>query len=294
MQDKKEIKKRLGLHTSIAGGVHLSLKRARELGCSTMQIFSHNPRGWSRKPVDDADAAEFRRLSEEYDIRPVFIHSSYLINLASPDNEIRKKSVNLLVYELRMADILGIEYVVLHPGKAVGQGVREAMEKASDSLTEVGEKAGSHSGLLLENTAGQRGDISSSIPMISDIIDGSPDGLVRGICLDTCHAYAAGYDIREESELDRLRDEIMRYLSPLKVELIHLNDSKKGISSGVDRHEHIGKGEIGRAGIKNFLSYSFFRDVPLVLETPRISDGDDIRNLKMVKRILKEIGKKDR
>jgi deoxyribonuclease-4 len=294
MQNKIEVKKRLGLHTSIAGGVHLSLKRAMELGCGTMQIFSHNPRGWSRKSLDETDAAEFRRLSKEYDIRPVFIHSSYLINLSSPNSDIRKKSVDLLVYELRMADMLGVDHVVLHPGKAVGQETSRAVKKAFESLREVDKKAGTRSGLLLENTAGQKGDISSSVPFISDIIDGAPDGLMKGICLDTCHAYAAGYDIREESELDRLRDEIRRYLAPLKVELIHLNDSKKGLSSGVDRHEHIGKGEIGRAGIKNFLSYSFFRDLPLVLETPKQSDGDDIRNLKMVRRILKEIGTKDR
>ena len=290
MQDKREIKKRLGLHTSIAGGVPLSLKRAMELGCSTMQIFSHNPRGWSSKSVNEVDAAEFRRLTEDYDIKPVFIHSSYLINLSSPDKEIRRKSVDLLAFELRMADILGVDYVVLHPGKAVGQDVREAMKKASESLTEVGKKAGTRAGLLLENTAGQKGDISSSVPFISDIISGVPDGLIKGICLDTCHAYAAGYDIMKESGLERLRDEITRCLDPLKVELIHLNDSKKGLSSGVDRHEHIGKGEIGSEGIKNFLSYSFFRNVPLVLETPRHSDGDDIKNLKMVRRILREIG----
>jgi deoxyribonuclease-4 len=291
MPNEREKTRRLGVHTSIAGGVPLSLDRARKLRCSTMQIFSHNPRGWARRAIGKAEANEFRRLSEEYDIRPVFIHSSYLINLASPDSLVRKKSVRLLVFELRMAELLGVDYVVLHPGKAAGQPIKEAMEKTVRSLREVRKMAGARSGILLENTAGQRGDISSFIPLIGEIIDGSPPGLIRGLCLDTCHAYAAGYNIADTACLERLRDEIKKYLAPLKVELIHLNDSKKGLSSGVDRHEHIGKGEIGRKGLRRFLSSSFLGEVPLVLETPKASEGDNIKNLAKVRKMLIEINR---
>jgi deoxyribonuclease-4 len=289
MPDEREETRRLGVHTSIAGGVPLSLDRARKLRCSTMQIFSHNPRGWARRAIGKSEADEFRRLSEEYDIKPVFVHSSYLINLASPDSVIRKKSVRLLVFELRMAELLGIDHVVLHPGKAAGQPVKEAIDKTVRSLREVRKMTGSRSGILLENTAGQRGDISSLIPSIGGIVEGSPPGLIRGLCLDTCHAYAAGYNIADREDLERLRDEIKRYLSPLKVELVHLNDSKKGLSSGVDRHEHIGKGEIGRKGLRRFLSSSFLGEVPLVLETPKASEGDDIKNLAKVRKMLTEI-----
>ncbi|MDO8283053.1 MAG: deoxyribonuclease IV [Thermodesulfovibrionia bacterium] len=281
--------RRIGVHVSIAGGVHLSLERAKELGCSTMQIFSHNPRGWAFKDIDKEEASQFIRLSEESDISS-FIHSSYLINLASPDDETRRKSIELLSYELRMADLLGIDHVVLHPGKMVGQELNVAVEKTKDALLKVYEKAESRSGILIENTAGQKGDISSSLAMIADVIEGAPSGLVKGICFDTCHGFAAGYDIAQDEGLSRLEQEIKKYLSPLKVELIHLNDAKQGLSSNIDRHEHIGMGAIGIEGFRRFLSVPLFKNIPLVLETPKKEEDDDTRNLDLVRGILNEIG----
>lgn len=286
---KSTMKRRLGVHTSIAGGVHLSLNRAKMLGCTTMQIFSHNPRGWSKRSIGETHAAEFRRLSEEYNISPVFIHASYLINIASPDSSLQKKSIDLLIFELRMADKLGVPCVVLHPGKAVGQDTAEAILKASCSLREVNQMVERQSGLLLENTAGQKGDIASSIPLMAEIIEASRCDLVKGICIDTCHAYAAGYNITGIEGLVRLTEEVHRYLSPLRVELIHLNDSRKALSSGIDRHEHIGRGEIGMKGISTFLASSYFKGVPLILETPKDSDRDDVRNLQKVRRILRDL-----
>jgi len=232
------------------------------------------------------ETARFRELAERLDIRPVFIHSSYLINLSSPDTETRRKSIDLLSHELRTASLLRADYVVLHPGKAVGQDVKEAVRKASEALASAYEKAGVEVGILLENTAGQRGDISSTIPLLSEIMEKTPAGCIRGLCLDTCHAYASGYDIAGQEGIERLRDEIIRYISPLKVELIHLNDSKKGLASGVDRHEHIGEGSIGLQGIRRFLSSPFFTEAPLILETPKKSDDDDRRNLDRVRGLL--------
>ncbi|MBI4825437.1 MAG: deoxyribonuclease IV [Nitrospirae bacterium] len=281
--------RRIGVHVSIAGGIHLSVERAKELNCGTMQIFSHNPRGWAFKDIDKEEASQFIKLSQESDISS-FIHSSYLINLASPDDETRRKSIDLLSYELRMADLLGIDHVVLHPGKTVGQELNIALEKTKDALLKVYEKAEYRSGILIENTAGQKGDISSSIAMIADIIEGAPSGLINGICFDTCHGFAAGYDITNDDGLLRLEDEILKYLSPMKVELIHLNDAKQGLSSNIDRHEHIGRGAIGIDGFRRFLSLPLLKDVPLVLETPKKEEDDDIRNLKLVREILKEIG----
>lgn len=281
--------RRLGVHISIAGGLHLSLERAKALGCNAMQIFSHNPRGWGGKKINKDEAEQFKRFSDAFDIRPVFIHSSYLINLASPNNETRRKSIEMLSHELCMADLLGVDYVVLHPGKAVGQKIRAAVRKASDALSTVYKKTDCRAGILLENTAGQKGDISSSVSLISEIIENSPQDIIKGICLDTCHAYAAGYDITNTEGLDKLKEEIMKYLSPLKVELIHLNDSRKGLSSGVDRHQHIGKGHIGLSGFKELLFFPLFKNMPLILETPKESEGDDYRNLKRVRKILGEI-----
>lgn len=281
--------RRLGVHVSIAGGVHHSVERSKELGCSTMQIFSHNPRGWAFRDIDKEEASQFIRLYGESDIS-AFIHSSYLINLASPDNETRRKSIDLLSYELRMADALGIGHVVLHPGKTVGQELDTAVKRTKDALLKVYKKADHRSGILIENTAGQKGDISSSIPMIADIIEGSPAGLIKGICFDTCHGFAAGYDITRDEGLLQIENEILKYLSPLKVELIHLNDAKKGLSSHLDRHEHIGEGAIGIDGFRRFLSFPFFKDIPLVLETPKKEDDDDVRNLKLVRELLNDAG----
>jgi deoxyribonuclease-4 len=282
------ILRRVGVHTSIAGGLHLSLKRAHTLGCTTMQIFVHNPRGWKTRRIYDKEIEEFRRYSSLLDIRPVFIHTSYLINLASPEEDIRSRSINLLSYEIEMARLLGVEYIVLHPGKAKGQDIMVAIRRASEAIKIACEGADTNNvGILLENTAGQKGDISSTIPMLSEIIERTATGTISGICLDTCHAFQAGYDITTVSGLERLNREITRYLSPYKIELIHLNDSKQDINSGADRHQHIGKGKIGTEGFKNFLSC--FRDIPLILETPVEDEDDDRKNLQKVKKILQEI-----
>lgn len=282
--------RRLGVHTSIAGGIHLSLQRAHDLGCTTLQIFSHNPRGWSKKSLDPDEAELFRAHSVSLDLYPPFIHSSYLINLASPDRNIREKSIDLLAYELNLAHELNVPYLVLHPGKTVGQSREDAVRLASEALSEAYSMAGEKNvAILLENTAGQKGDISATIPDISEIIELSTAGSIGGICLDSCHAYAAGYDIASEEGIEKLSSEIERYIAPLEIRLIHLNDSKKGLSSGIDRHEEIGKGEIGLKGLEQFLSYPLIRDVPIVLETPKKSDDDDRKNLAEVRKILGRI-----
>src|SRR5512134_3221295 len=154
---------RLGVHTSIAGGLSLSLERARELGCNTMQIFSHNPRGWALPDRSPGEAACFRELREKYSISPVYIHTSYLINLASPNRELREKSINMVVEEMNIADFLGAEFVVLHTGSASGDDPASARERAVSSLIEVSGRGKWDAGLLLENTAGERGDITSGI-----------------------------------------------------------------------------------------------------------------------------------
>ena len=282
--------RRFGVHTSIAGGSYLSFERARELGCTSMQIFSHNPRGWVSNKISRDEAEKFRQYSKASGIDSVFIHSSYLINLSSPDNNTREMSIELLSYELHTADLLGIDYVVLHPGKAVGQDKKTAIKKASEALFYTAKLGKYKSGILLENTAGQMGDISASFQDMAEIAAGAPAGLIKGVCLDTCHAYAAGYDIANDEGLLKIKDEITKYLSPIKIKLIHLNDSKKGLSSGVDRHEHIGEGFIGIEGFKKILSFPFLKDIPLILETPKKSEDDDERNLQKVRTILKETG----
>lgn len=281
--------RRLGVHTSIAGGIHLSLKRAHALGCRTLQIFSHNPRGWIQRKLEEKEVQRFRELSNHIDIKPIYVHSSYLINLSSPEDITRKKSINLLSYELRLAYTLKADFVVLHPGYAVGQDIKEAIRKARKALTEAYERAEAKVSILLENTAVRKGDISYTIPLISEIIEATPPGCIGGICLDTCHAFASGDNIASTEGLEKLEEEIKKYLSPMEVKLIHLNDSKKPFASKADRHEHIGEGFIGISGFKKFLSFPSLIEVPLILETPQKSEFDDKRNIEVVRKILSEI-----
>ena len=278
--------RRLGVHTSIAGGLHLSIERAKALGCNTLQIFSHNPRGWSVKPISREDILIFKTIRARYDISPVYIHASYLINMASRDNILRKKSIDMLLTEMNRADAIVADYVILHTGSAGGDDENVARRRAVDALNKVAQAGQWKAGLLIENTAGEKGDISSTMRDLSEIMTGVKSPLLSGICLDTCHAFAAGYNIRDDKSIQRIVDEIKKYIGLDNVKLIHLNDSKGDIGSCIDRHEHLGLGKIGMIGLKQFINCESFRDVPLILETPKKREYDDMRNLRKVKMIL--------
>jgi len=217
---------------------------------------------------------------------PLSIHASYLINLASRERDLQKKSIALLAVEMDRADVLGAEYVVLHPGSASGDDESSVIKRVIDALKVVALAGHWRAGLLLENTAGERGDISSEMANLSEIINRVKRFLIAGICIDTCHALAAGYDIGNEEGIYRLSREIEKYFGISKVKLIHLNDSKGGLGSGIDRHEHIGLGKIGIQGFRLFLNYSFFKDIPLILETPKKNETDDYQNLRKVRNII--------
>lgn len=279
--------RRLGVHTSIAGGLPLSLRRAAALGCNTLQIFSHNPRGWAVKPMSEGDASRFRALRTELDISPVYVHTSYLINIASCDARLRRKSIDLLTVEMDRADSINADYVVLHTGSAAGDDESSSRKRAADALDEIARMGRWKAGLLLENTAGEKGDISSRIIDMAEIMSAVRIPLISGICFDTCHAFAAGYDIRDEKGIWKIADEIGESVGPDKLKLIHLNDSKGGVGSHIDRHEHIGSGKIGAKGLRKFINHPPFKYIPLILETPRKRESDDPTNLKYVRRMLR-------
>lgn len=285
---------RLGVHISIAGGVHLSMERARDLGCTTAQIFSHNPRTWAVKPLIREQVALFRELRQDHGITPVFIHASYLINLAAKDRIVLERSIALLIREMDLADELGAEYVVIHTGSASGDPGEIARQRASDALLSIAAAGQWKAKLLLENTAGERGDISSTVADIADILHSAAGPLLGGIALDTCHAFQAGYELTSVQGMERLVHEVERHVGLDQVRLIHLNDSRRGFHCRVDRHEHIGAGAIGTVGIRLFLGHQAFREVPLILETPKDSEEDDRRNLASVRRILRQERAKDR
>lgn len=277
------MERRIGVHVSIAGGIDKGLERAKDLGCTTVQMFSHNPRGWRIGNRGEEEIARFRELKNALDISPVFIHTSYLINLASPSQDLTGRSAAMVIEELNIADRINAEYVVLHTGSASGDDPASARRRAIEALKKIAGKGRWRAGLLLENTAGERGDITSHIYELAEIIDLVRPGLIAGICLDTCHAFSAGYDISTAAGVDALAEEIGRCCGRNMLRLVHLNDSKKRIGSGVDRHEHIGEGAIGKKGFRRFVNHPFFTGIPLVLETPKYSEDDDRRNLKTVR-----------
>jgi deoxyribonuclease-4 len=283
---KKKRGFRLGVHTSIAGGISKSIERAAALNCNTMQIFSHNPRQWKKSTIPEAEVERFKTLRKQHDINPVFIHVSYLVNLASLSKTLLRKSIDFLSYELETADALGVEYVILHTGSAAGENQKSARSRAVESILKTVESRQYKSYLVLENTAGERGDITSSIPALAEIIDKCSSERIAGICVDTCHAFSSGYDISVSEGTNKLVSEIDEYIGMDRLKLIHLNDSKRPLGAGIDRHEHIGAGHIGINGFKTFLSDRRILNVPMVLETPKKSDDDDKANLRKVYKLL--------
>jgi deoxyribonuclease-4 len=277
--------RRIGVHTSIAGGLPLSLERSRELACNTMQIFSHNPRGWEVKRKRAEEIGVFLEARRKYDISPVFVHASYLINLASGNPSLATRSKEMVVHELDIADSIGAEYVVLHTGSASGDDPGVARKRAIACLSGIAQRGEWQAGLLLENTAGERGDVTSRIGDIAEIIVKVPGGIISCICIVTCQAFSAGYDIGNDEGIQLLSDDIMKYAGKEKIRLLHLNDAKGALGAGLDRHEHIGQGEIGIRGFRKFLSHRIFSDVPMILETPKKSPDDDLKNLETVRKL---------
>jgi deoxyribonuclease-4 len=281
----------IGVHTSIAGGIQKSLERAAQLGCNTLQIFSHSPRVWHVRERSQEEYASFRRLRQQTGIGPLFVHTSYLINLASRHRPLFEKSVAMLTEEMNIADLIGAEYLVLHPGSAAGDDPRKARKRAAAALSQVSENGEWRTGILLENTAGERGDITSGIAELCAVMEEADEKLVTGVCIDTCHAYAAGYDIASAEGLTSFSEELEKNFGCKRVKLIHLNDSRGELGSRLDRHQHIGKGRIGLKGFTNFLRHPCFAGIPLILETPKKTENDDPTNLRIVKSIMRKIGK---
>ena len=224
----------------------------------------------------------FRENRISLDIGPVFIHASYLINIASEKADLKIKSVRMLRDEMLRAHAIGAEYVVLHTGTAHdGDGKKRASESIMEALSGLDIS----SDLIIENTSGKRGDISSRVEDMAELLHAS-GGLISGVCLDSCHAYAAGYDIGSEGGVERLADEVLRSLGAGSVKLLHVNDSKGELGSGLDRHEHLGKGRIGLDGLGYFVKHDVFGSAPAILETPKDKESDDVENLLTLRSLL--------
>jgi deoxyribonuclease-4 len=277
---------RLGFHVSISGGFFLSVQRAYELGCTCMQIFSRNPRGWTVKPLDKNDVMEFKKLREKWDIAPVFVHTNYLINLASSKPELYEKSIEQFVIDLERAEALGAEYLVTHLGSASGQEPQWMIERVSGALNMAVKLHPLKTTVLLENTAGEKGDIGYELEQIQDVLSRLNNASRFGICYDTCHGFAAGYDIRTRAGVEALAKKIKSTVGMARLKGMHLNDCLRDFNSRVDRHWHIGEGKIGLDGFKALLNHPAFKDIPKIMETPKETEEDDPRNMKAVKSLI--------
>jgi deoxyribonuclease-4 len=296
------MKARIGFHVSIAGGISKSISIALDLGCNAFQIFSRNPRGWSAKPLKNKDAQDFKeglRRDKKIKNNSIFLHMPYLPNLSSPNDRIFKKSVNVLIEEVDRCRLLSIPYLVLHLGSHQGKGSKNGIEQLVNACNSVllgrkndAKKSNDQVMLLLENSAGQKNSIGSKfeeIRLILDKISSNNSKKYVGVCLDTCHAFAAGYDLRKENPVNHTLDEFDKVIGiRQQLKLVHLNDSKDKLNSGRDRHEHIGLGKIGLEGFRALLKRkSIINSVPLIMETPVDKARDNSDNLKTLLKIMK-------
>jgi deoxyribonuclease-4 len=279
---------RIGLHVSIAGKIYESLERAHALGCDTMQIFSRNPRGWQAAALDESDVRQFKVLKAKYDIRPVVIHIPYIINLASPDDTLYARSIEAYIEDAARADLLGAEYFVTHLGSHVGSGEDPGIARFSKALNAIMSRAKPKTMILLENTAGSGSWIGYRFEHLQKIIKGlkRPDDV--GVCLDTAHAFESGYDISTKKGLDGMLNGLDRLLGVVRIKVVHFNDSLSPFESRVDRHQHIGKGDIGLEALKRVINHPKLKTAAFIMETPKESDRDDIRNLKTARSMLRK------
>ena len=278
----------LGAHMSISGGLHLAIDRAVAAGCGVLQIFTRNSNQWKGKPVSIEDAALFREKFKESGLHEVVSHDIYLINLASPPGEIRDKSLAAFRDELETCVRLGIRKIVMHPGSHLAHPPETGLARVVDAFDQLLGEAPQFEGMVLvETTAGQGTNLGRSFEELGAIISGSKFPEKFGVCFDTCHTFAAGYDIVTEDGYAETMAQFDRIIGLERLQCFHLNDSKKGLGSRVDRHEHIGQGELGLNPFRFILNDHRFTKVPKILETPK-GDNDemDIANLEILRGLL--------
>lgn len=276
----------LGAHESVSGGLYLAFDRIARAGGECLQIFTRNQRQWNPKALDSREIEDFKTAWESHGKMIVASHASYLVNLATAKKELLQKSINAFVEELRRCDQLQIPYVVIHPGSHGGDGVDAGIERFTAALDRVISEAEPETMVLVETTAGQGTGLGSSFSEIGAIRQLSRFSDKIGVCLDTCHVFAAGYDIREDG-YQQTMEEFEREIGLEHLKFFHLNDSKKDLGSRVDRHEHIGEGCIGFSGFANILNDERFSSHPMTLETPKGDDlQEDIENLKKLRDLV--------
>jgi len=288
----------LGAHFSIAKGLDKALYEVKSYGCNTLQIFTKNANTWKERVVTQKEIENFEQAKLETGISNIASHASYLINLATPEKKKHKMSCNALAQELIRSSCLGIPYVVLHPGSHMGAGKKEGIARIAESINEIFVKTpGINTRLLLETTAGQGSSVGHTFEHLASIISKVEKKINPGICLDTCHIFAAGYDIRTMEYYRKTMDAFDSIIGLDRLCFMHLNDSKKELGSRVDRHEQIGLGYIGLDAFKYIMNDDRFIDIPKIIETPKgepkgkpkgkIDKDWDETNLKLLRQMVR-------
>lgn len=279
---------KLGVHVSIEGNIYDAFLRAQYLGCNTMQIFSRSPQRWRQKKLESQDIEEFNRLKSKLKIKPVFIHIPYLANLASPIRRLYQASIKAYIEDIEEASFLKADYIVTHMGSHKKTSEEEGLKRLIKALGIILDKTSkSSAGILLENTSGSGSWLGYNFRHQKLVFDSLGRDSRLGICLDTAHAFAAGYDIATKAGLDQMLSQIDDAVGIGRIKLVHLNDLKGKLGSRRDIHEHIGRGSISLEGMKGIINHPVFRNVAFILETPKDSENADKMNLNEVKALRK-------
>jgi deoxyribonuclease-4 len=282
--------KRIGVHLGTAGGASNAVERAREIGASTFQIFSSSPRMWRAPKVDPAQAARMRELRAKLDVRPLVIHTSYLVNVCSQTDEIRQKSIVAFRGEIERALTFGAEYLVLHPGSWKGLTRDEGLALAADSIKRAidglpWQGTGFH--ILIENTAGAEFSLGGSFEQVAELVERLKPSAPVGVCLDTCHTHVAGYDMVSKEGYEETMEQAAMTFGFDAVRVWHCNDAKAARGSKLDRHEHIGQGTMGAEPFRRLLNDARWGHCAFIAETPVDEPGDEERNVRVLKSLVK-------
>ena len=277
---------RVGFHVSIAGGISNSVNNAKKLGCTAFQIFTRNPRGWAVNPIPRSEVFSFknRLAASGIERTSVVVHMPYLPNLSGPPGELYQRSVMTLKEEMQRCELLGISYLVIHLGSHMGRGSNMGVDQLISALSTASAHSDSASGVmvLLENNAGYKNNVGGTLEELRLILDRLNSSQRFGLCVDTCHLFASGYDLRTDESVNKVIENIKNTVGLKAVKVIHLNDSKGPLGSNLDRHEHIGLGSIGMDGIAAFINNPDIQALPIIMETPIDTRRGDRQNLEII------------